>query len=539
MHATQPMHRKKFITHAFAKYRERVPLGLASTWDILQNAVRNYQYNGNTNQAAAISLYAILSFIPLFILTILVVSSVFGSYPDAQRELLKIIREFNPYFSDTILRQLGHIEQKRRVLGWIGIISLVWFAAMIFGAIETAMNVIFRSRKKRNYLVSKSLAIAMIPLGWTVGVASFVITYVVTLLAKHPLLTEQGVFILSFVNSMLFRFVLPYCLIVVFFTIVYKVIPTERISWGNAFAGAAIFSALMEIAKHFFTWYVSNFTQYNVIFGSLGAVVILVLWVFYIALILLFCAELIASYRRRDLILLEKAFLKPDGIQLKIDERLSRKFGRIYPKGSYIFREGDTNQEMYFILAGHVRVEKKAGRVKKVLAEMEPGAYFGEMAALINAPRAASAQATKDTRLAVIDGITFHNLIRESEEVSLVMLREFSQRIIQTNMALEELNQSWTKMAVIIYLMIEWPLREDREPLGDISNYTRKEKGEIQQVIEELDEQRVLRLSGGRIIEFSKDRAWDMVVGKIFFPDRRSAKRQAEIQATFSNSPKT
>jgi len=515
--------------HLLRKKIERMPLGLAGLWDILQNAVRNYQYNGNTNQAAAISLYAILSFIPLFILTILLVSSLFGSHPDIQKELLQMVRGFNPYFSDTLLTQLGQIEQKRRVLGWIGMISLIWFSAMIFGAIETAMNIIFRARKKRNYVVSKLFAIGMIPMGWTIGVASVVITYIVILLAKQPLLTDQGVFILPFVHGVLLRFALPYCLTVFFFTIVYKIIPTEKISWGNALAGAAIFSVLMEIAKHFFTWYVSNYTRYNVIFGSLGAVVILVLWVFYIALILLFCAELISSYRRRNLILLEKAFLKPKGKQLKIDERLFRKFGRSYSKNEYVFKEGDTNQEMYFILAGHIRVTKKAGKVKKVLADLGPGDYFGEMAALIDASRTASAHATEDTQIAVIDGMTFRNLIRESEDVSLLMLKEFSQRIKYTNTALEELNQSWTKLSVIIYLIIEWPLGNKRNPLEDISSYTRKERSDIQQVLEELSKQKVVSFQDGRIIEFDRDHAWDLVTKQIFFKDRRSGNRNAVV----------
>jgi uncharacterized BrkB/YihY/UPF0761 family membrane protein len=86
----------------------------------------------------------------------------------------------------------------------------------------------------------------------------------------------------------------------------------------------------MEIAKQFFTWYVTSYTRYNVIFGSLEAVVILVVWVFYVALILLFCAELISSYQRRDMILLEKALLKPRSGRMQIDERLFRKFGRLY-----------------------------------------------------------------------------------------------------------------------------------------------------------------------------------------------------------------
>jgi uncharacterized BrkB/YihY/UPF0761 family membrane protein len=46
-----------------------------------------------------------------------------------------------------------------------------------------------------------------------------------------------------------------------------------------------------------------------VIYGSLEAIVILVIWVFYSSIILLFCAEVVSAYRRRDITLLEKAFL--------------------------------------------------------------------------------------------------------------------------------------------------------------------------------------------------------------------------------------
>jgi len=161
-----------------------------------------------------------------------------------------------------------------------------------------------------------------------------------------------------------FSYVLPYMLTVAFFTVVYKIIPTGKVSWRSALTGAAIFSALMEIAKYFFAWYVSGDKKYNVIFGSLETVCHSCAVVFYVALILLFCAELISSYQRRNLILLEKAFLKPRKKIMKIEERLFRKFGRMYPKDAYVFRQGDTGQEMYYILMGNMRVEK-TGRPDK------------------------------------------------------------------------------------------------------------------------------------------------------------------------------
>jgi CRP-like cAMP-binding protein len=266
-----------------------------------------------------------------------------------------------------------------------------------------------------------------------------------------------------------------------------------------------------------------------VIFGSLETVVILVIWVFYMALILLFCAELISSHRRRNLILLEKAFLKPRKKVMRIEERMFRKFGRIYTKGSYIFREGDTGREMYYILTGNVRVEKSAGQVKKVLAEMGPGEYFGEMAALIEAPRSASALAAEDSNVAVIDGNTFRNLLQESGDVSLFMLKEFSNRIKHTNLALEELTRSWIRLIAVLYFLNEWPLPPDRNPVEELCRYTRKEPGEIQQVLKALEDQDVITIRDGQISEFRKDRAWDLLNTQVFFTERRSEKREAGI----------
>ena len=516
--------------YARLKYYAGHPhLFLATAKDIIWDTVKNYENNGNTNQAAAISLYGILSFIPLFILTMLVANSIFGSHPDVQRELIDAFREVNPYFSESLRDQLGQVERKKTVLGWVGIITLIWFSSMIFSAIETAMNTIFRSRKSRNYLVSKLLAFSMIPMAWTVGIVSVGVTYASTFLAQQPLLSKKEFLFIALLQGDIVSYILPYLATVAFFTIVYKVIPTEKVSLGSALVGAAIFSALMEIAKHFFTWYVSHYTRYNIIFGSLEAVVILVVWVFYVALILLFCAELIASYQRRNLILLEKAFLKPKNIGMKTEERLFSKFGREYRKGSHIFREGDMGQEMYYILMGNVRVEKSAGRVTKVLAEMGPGQYFGEMAALIEAPRSASALATEDSTVAVITGDTLRVLLRESSELSHFMLKEFSHRIKHTNLWLEEVTKSWIRLITIIYLLHEWPLPDNQNPLEDLARCMRKHPVEIQQVLWDLRDHGIITISEGKISQFREERAWDVLNEHVFFTERRAKRRELGI----------
>jgi len=483
----------------------------AGIWDILADAVDNYRSNGDANQAAAVALYAILSAIPLFILTIIAAGNIFSSHPNIQSDVIDVIKGFNPYFSESLLAQLGQIERKRHLLGWVGLLSLVWLSAMIFNSLETALNIIFRSPKKRNYFMSKLLAISMIPLGWIVASASVAITYVATILVKQPALFAESIgFSLSGISAALLRYVVPYLITALMFSVIYRVIPTSKIQTKVALAGSAVFALLMEIAKQFFTWYVANYTRYNVIFGSLEAIVILVIWVFYVALIFLFCAEMMSSYQRRDLLLLERAMLNSHSARLKIDERLFKKFGRVYEQGSTIFDEGDSGHEMFYILSGRVCLEKDACQVKKLLTELGPGQYFGEMAALIDAPRTASARALEHSHLAVIDGGTFSNLVRESQEVAIFMLKEFSRRLKNANTALEELTNLWIRLTVVMHFLDNPGVKiEDHVPR--LAQLTRKEPAEIREVMNDPVLHAIFIIENGRLVEVVREQIWTLL----------------------------
>jgi CRP-like cAMP-binding protein len=211
------------------------------------------------------------------------------------------------------------------------------------------------------------------------------------------------------------------------------------------------------------------------------------------------------------MILLEKAILKRRGGRMQIDERLFRKFGRLYGRDEYIFREGDISQSIFYILSGRVRMEKSAGQVKKVLAEIGPGEYFGEMAALIHAPRTASARSLEESHIAVVNGDTLRSLLRDSDDVSLSMLKEFSNRIRHTNEALEGLTQSWVRLMAIIYFLRAWPLPEERNPDEELAKITGKETAEIREVLAELGRRGVLTFADGCVNGFNRDEALRLI----------------------------
>src|SRR3990170_8362151 len=493
--------------HNFSEWiKKDFDLGVRSGLDILRDAINNYKRNSDVNQAAAIAFYAILYLIPFFLLTVLAASYFFGAHTDVQKDISESIKGIHPFFSEDIFTQLIQAEKNRHLLGVVGVISLIWFSTMIFGALEKALNIIFREKTLRNIIESKLLALAMIPFGWIVGVTGMGITYAVTAAEKQTLQVGSGLY---YCYAFVSRNLLPYLLTIAFIALVYRIIPKGKVTLWGALGGAFIFSTLMVAAKYIFTWYIGGSTRYNLIFGSMETVVLLVIWVFYVSIIFLFCAEIISSYERRDLILLEDAFLPSKSKVLKTNERLFRKFGHFYPAGSYLFREDDSGNDMFLILNGRVCIEKNAGQVSKVLAEMGSGSYIGEMAALINAPRTASARAMEDSYVAVINSGIFQDVLRDSDGVSLFMLREFSHRIKHTNEKLDELTQIWMKLLVCFYFLKEWPIPEKKDPITELAGITGKSTEEIYEIFEWLGKEGILLISDGRVTEFRREMIWN------------------------------
>ncbi len=508
---------------------EDLKLKIATGWDILTDAINSFDNNGDTNQAAAVAFYAILSAIPLFILTFAMVGFVFNSYPNIKADITEALRQ--GFLSEKLLKQLGKIEKKRNVLGGAGLLGLIWLSSSIFDSLSTSLDIIFRSPKKRNFFVAKLHTIAMIPLAWFVGIASVTFSYITALLISRPpwFIKNLG-FALSGASEIVLGYLVPYFITTLFLVVAYRVIPSVKIPLPVVIAGSAIAAFFLEIIKQFFTWYIANFTRYDVIFGSLTAVVILVVGVYYNALIFLFCSELMSSYLRRDILLLERAILKPDKPVIKVNERLFKKFGRVYEKDSIIFKEGDNGHEIFYVISGRVSLEKLDCHVRKVLAEMGPGQYFGEMASLINISRSATARASEKSSLAVIDGQILHNMLNTSQDGAVNMLREFSRRLINSNVILEESTNLWIYLAIIIYFMNHSHAKID-EHLPHLAAVIKKEPKQIRALLEDLIRQDVLIVKDSLVAEVSGKKMWTLLdsgkLSKCFIADSEKTDKWA------------
>lgn len=121
------------------------------------------------------------------------------------------------------------------------------------------------------------------------------------------------------------------------------------------------------------------------------------------------------------------------------DDQLFQRFGREFPKGTILFREGEPGKEMYVIQQGKVHISKRVGDVEKILSALGHGEFFGEMSILNNAPRSATAICAEDSKLLVIDPKTFEAMIRGNAEIAVRMIKKLADRLQEADKQIENL----------------------------------------------------------------------------------------------------
>jgi len=114
---------------------------------------------------------------------------------------------------------------------------------------------------------------------------------------------------------------------------------------------------------------------------------------------------------------------------MKKEDQLFWKFGKDFPKGTVLFREGELGRDMFIIQRGKVQVRKRVGSGEKVLAELGEGEFFGEMALLMGMDRSATVEVIEDSKILIVTPETFESLLRSNIDIALKMLRKLAARL--------------------------------------------------------------------------------------------------------------
>jgi membrane protein len=262
-------------------------------WDIAKRVWQQMGADNVSNLAAAVAFWGLLSLVPA--MTALV--SLFGLVADphtVQQQLAATAGVLPEEATKMISDQLTALTQNPTKLG-VGLVVSVglalWTARSGTGMMMTALNVAYDEEEKRNFIWFNIHALALTAGMVLFGIAAIAFVAVLPAVLQFLQLPTSWKLVLQVI-----RWTVLACLVVLAVAILYRYGPSREkprwqwVSWGAAFA--AVFWLLGSAA---FSYYVANFGGYDKTYGSLAAVVIVLLWFYLTGYVILVGAEINAE----------------------------------------------------------------------------------------------------------------------------------------------------------------------------------------------------------------------------------------------------
>ena len=260
---------------------------------VVREIVRRLQEHHLMMMAAAIAFYWLLGIIPLLLLGSSAAGYLAGSSERGVDEVMTAARKLIPRANAREIEDfLRPLIRSRHVTGVLGIGFLLWIGMGVFEAIAASLTALSGGRDTRTYLRRKLVALVMMGTAGFLFVAALVAGWVLT--AWPEIETVIGVRILlpPFLTHPSFPRYASSILMALLLTIVYHIAPIRPIRWRSAFTGGVIAAVLWHELRVLFSLYLTHYARYNLFYGILGGFIGLVLWIFYTAVILLFCGLL-------------------------------------------------------------------------------------------------------------------------------------------------------------------------------------------------------------------------------------------------------
>ena len=277
--------------------KEKVSIG--GLWQVLKDAFNGFGDDKVLTLSASLAYYTVFSMAPLLIVIIALTSAVF----DRAAVEGSIYIQLEGFMGKTTAMQLQGIIKNAALSGdnvWatiIGVVVLFMGATGVFAEIQEAVNTIWgiKSKPKQGWLKfiqNRVLSFSVIiSLGFLLLV-SLLMSAVVDSIHQRLLEMYPGaaVWLLYIVNQ-----VLSFVVAVGIFAVIFKVLPDAIIEWKDVIVGAIGTAVLFMLGKFAIGYYISA-TDVGSTFGAAGALVVLLVWTYYTAVILYFGAEFTSSF---------------------------------------------------------------------------------------------------------------------------------------------------------------------------------------------------------------------------------------------------
>jgi len=260
--------------------------------NILKSAVRTFTEKQAAQASAGLAYYALFSIFPL-LLVFVAGGSYFLDSTQVFDTVTQFVQQALPISKQIINENLREILEERGTTGIVSLLILLWSASGMFTSLAYNINLAWPRASRRNFLQNRLIGLWMI-----VGLIGLIALSIILswITNRLPFMDINHASPSDLILLRLLSGFGSWLMIFLVFLTLYHWIPTLRVKWSATVWGALIASLAWKSVTASFSWYLdSSFGQYQLVYGSLGAIVAFLFLVYIISLITLFGAHLSAA----------------------------------------------------------------------------------------------------------------------------------------------------------------------------------------------------------------------------------------------------
>ncbi len=290
-------------------------------YDVMAFFVKGLQNGWLNLRASAVAFNFILAIFPgIIVLFTLIAYIPIDGFQEQLLNMMEVLlpqsvfESVNETFADIITRQRGGLLS-------VTVISTLYFATTGLHTLIDSFNTTYHTMESRSYFLERGIAIllALILTAFTVVALGLIIFGQIGMDYLHELgWVEDSLMHLS-LN--LARWVVILTLIFFAISVLYFLGPAKKTKWRFFSAGATLATILVIITSLGFTYFVENFGQYNKLYGSIGTLVVVMLWMLFNSMALLIGFELNASIEDAKL---RELSLEERSLNLSLEEEIEK-----------------------------------------------------------------------------------------------------------------------------------------------------------------------------------------------------------------------
>ena len=279
--------------------------GFRTAWAILKTAAGRFAASHSPEAAAGLAFYAMFALFPLLLFLIVFGSSVLES-EEAQGRILALVSEVLPTSQDLVIENVRQVLRLRGTVGLFAGLSLLWSSSGFFMIMARQINRVWPDTAAR-----KAIERRIVALGIVGGLGILLALWLTLSVAIVPHIPSPLLAKWRALRPLVWPIMatgLTWGIPILFLLFTYRAVPKRRVGWFEALCGALVATIAWRGATHAFAWYLgSGLSKYQLVYGSLSSIIVLMVWLYLCGQILLFGASLcaaIAMYRHagnRDL----------------------------------------------------------------------------------------------------------------------------------------------------------------------------------------------------------------------------------------------